>query len=227
MRALLFLALIYCCRSGAQDSTIVIKAGNSFNESVPVTELFQYPQFSYGKVFFRSGDSGEAKLNYHKFLDEMQFIDPKGDTLNLANPGTIRFIRIITDIFYYDNGYMKLVKEINGIKLAVKNTLRLSGRTKIGAYNMESPTSAIDSYSILVDQRTINHLVPREDITLSKKTQYYFGDKYNQFTRAFKKNLLKQFSKHSAAISKYLKDNDTDLSDPDDLEKLLQYLGGL
>jgi len=224
MRVLLLFVLTYCCHSYAQDSTIVVKAGTSINESVSITDLYQYPQFVYGKVFFRSGDSIGSKLNYHKLLDEMHFIDFKGDTLNIANPGTIRFIRINNDVFYYDDGYMKMIKETNGIKLAAKQTLRVSDKNKIGAYNSANPTSAIDSYSTLIDQRGSYNLVPRVDITLKKQTQYYFGDKYNQFVWATKKNLMRQFSKQSGALNAYLKDNNINLSSREDLEKLLQFL---
>jgi hypothetical protein len=227
MRVLFIFVLAYCCRLNGQDSTIVVKAGTSLNESVSLTDLYQYPQFITGKVFFRAGDSAAGKLNYNKLLDQMQFVGPQGDTLNIANPGTIKLIRVNNDIFYYDDGYMKLVKEINGIKLAAKHTLKVSGKNKMGAYNMESPTSAIDSYGSLFDQRGKFNLVPREDVTLTKRTQYYFGDKFNQFTWALRKNLLRQFSKESGALNAYLKDNNIDLHKKEDLEKLLEFLAGL
>src|SRR6186713_777235 len=141
MRVLPLIVLVCCFNAHAQDSTIIIKAGTSFNESVSITDQFEYPQFVYGKVFFRPGDSSGGRLNYNRFLDQMQFIDFKGDTLNLANPGTIKFIRINNDLFYYDNGYVKLIKDNNTIKLAAKQTLIVSGKNKIGAYNMPSSSS--------------------------------------------------------------------------------------
>ena len=227
MRVLLLLMLTYCCRLHAQDSTIIIKAGKSFHESVSMSELYQYPQFVQGKVFFIPGDSGIAKLNYSRLLDEMQFIDPKGDTLNIANAGTIRFIRINMDVFYYNNGWVKLIKDMNGIKLAMKQTLRVSGKDKIGAYGVADPVSAISSYGTLLDQKGIFNLVPREDITLAKKTEYYFGDKYNRFVWATRKNLLQQFSKQSGPLKTYLKENNVNLENREHLEKLLQFLAGL
>ena len=227
MKLLLLLLFSYCCRLHAQDSSIHIKAGMSVNEAVSVTGLYQYPQFSLGKVFFKSGDSTMAKLNYHTLLDEMLFINSKGDTLSIANAATIRSIRINSDLFYYDEGFVKLIQDINGIKLASKQTLRLAGKDKIGAYGMANPTSAIDSYGTLIDQRGTFNLVPREDITLAKKTVYYFGDKYNRFVWAIRKNLLKHFPKHSGSLSAYLKDNDVNLNSTGDLEKLLQFLAGL
>jgi len=158
----------------------------------------------------------------------MQFIDFKGDTLNIANAGTIKFIRINNDLFYYDKGYVKLIKNNNTIKFAAKQTLRVSGKNKIGAYNMASPASAIDSYgSLTVDHKTIYKLTPREDIILTKKTEYYFGDKYNHFVLANKKNLLRLYSKQEGTVAAYLKENNVDFNNREDLEKLLQYLANL
>ena len=227
MRVLLLFVLAYCSRSDAQDSIIVIRAGTSVKESVSITDLYQYPQFIRSKVFFKSGDSTVTRLNYSKLFDEMQFIDFKSDTLSIANAAMIRLILIHNDLFYYDNGYVNLIKDTNGIKLAAKQTLRVASKNKIGAYDMSNPTSAIDSYGTLIDQRGVYNLLPREDIILVKKTQYYFGDKYNRFVLATRKNLMEQFSKQSRTLNTYLKENNVDLNSRKDLEKLLQFLASL
>jgi len=227
MRVLPLILLVCCCSAHAQDSTIIIKAGTSFNESVLVTDVYEYPQFVPGKVFFIPGDSSGGRLNYNRFLDEMQFIDLKGDTLNLAYPGTIKFIRISNDLFYYDNGYVKLIKDNNRIKLAAKQTLKVSSKNKIGAYNMASTAGAIDSYnSLTIDHKNYN-LTPRVDFTLTKKTEYYFGDKYNHFVLANKKDILRLYSKQEGTINAYLKENNVDFKNREDIEKLFQYLTSL
>jgi len=227
MRLLPLIALVCCYSAHAQDSTIIFKAGTSFNESVPITVLYEYPQFVNGKVFFIPGDSSAGRLNYNRLVDQMQFIDLKGDTLNIAYAGTIKFIRINNDLFYYDNGYLKLIKDNNTIKLAAKQTLRVSGKNKIGAYNMASPGSAIDSYGSLTDQKVIYKLSPREDIILKRKTEYYLGDKYNHFVLANKKNLLRLYSKQEGTVNTYLKEYNVDFTNLEDLEKLIQYLATL
>jgi len=227
MKLLPLFVLAFCCSAHAQDSAIILKAGMSINESISITDLYEYPQFVYGKVLFKPGDSSAGRLNYNRLLAQMQFIDPKGDTLNIAYPGTIKFIRINNDLFYYDNGYVKLIKDNNTVKFATKQTLRVAGKNKIGAYNMASPGSAIDSYSSLnIDHKNYN-LTPREDITLAKKTEYYFGDKYNHFVLANRKNILRLFPKQERAVTAYLKENNVDFNNQEDLEKLLQYLTNL
>ena len=229
MRVWLFFILSYSCSLHAQDSTIIIKAGNSFMESVAITDLYQYAQFTYGKVFFKGGDSTNARLNYHRFLEEMQFIDFKSDTLTITHGALIKFIRIKNDVFYYadENGYLTLIKDTNGVKLAEKRTLRMAGRSKIGAYGMSSPSSSNETYSSMITRTNVFNLVPNEDITLTKRTEYYFADKHNQFIMVTKKNLLHQFSKHSKVLSAYLKDNKIDVNKREDVDKLFEFLVSL
>ena len=227
MKLLPLFVLAFCCSAHAQDSTIILKAGMSINESLSIKNLYEYSQFVYGKVFFKPGDSSSGRLNYNRLLDQMQFIDFKGDTLNIADPGTIKSIRINNDLFYYDEGYVKLIKDSNTIKLAAKQTLRVVNKEKTGAYNMPSSTSAIDSYGSYMSEGKMYKLVPREDIVLKKQTQYYFGDKFNHFILANKKNLLRLYSKQNVSLNAYLKENNVDFTSQEDLEKLLQYLANL
>ena len=70
----------------AQDSTFVtIKAGNRVNDVLTPAEIYYYPQFTSGKVFFRDGSKAVGKMNYTRLFDQMLFIGPKGDTLALAD----------------------------------------------------------------------------------------------------------------------------------------------
>jgi hypothetical protein len=227
MKVLLLFILAYSFSANAQDSTIIVKAGMSINESVSKTDMYEYPQFVYGKVFFKPGDSSTGRLNYNKLVDQMQFIDFKGDTLNIADPATIKSISINRDLFYYDNGYVKLIEESNTIKLATKQTLRFVGKEKTGAYNTASSTTAINTYSSFISDGKEYKVVPGENLILKKQTQYYFGDKYNHFTLANKKNMPRLFPKQNAALTAYLKENDVDFTNREDLEKLLQYLASL
>ena len=228
MKVLSLFVLAYSCSIHAQDnSTIIVKAGKSIYESVSTADLYEYPQFIFGKVYFKPGDSATGRLNHNRLMDQMHFIDFKGDTLSIADPATIKSISINGDVFYYDNGYVKLIKEDNTIKLVTKQTLSVVGKEKTGAYNATSSTSAINTYSSFTSDGKVYKLVPMEDMILKKQIQYYFGDKYNHFVLANKKNLLRLFSKQNGALTVYLKENDVDFTNREDLEKLLQYLANL
>ncbi len=88
---LLLFILIGCSDLPAQDSTIVtIKAGNRIKDVLKPADIFYYPQFTSGKVFFKDGAKAAAKMNYNRLSDQMLFIGPKGDTLELADEKSIQ-----------------------------------------------------------------------------------------------------------------------------------------
>ena len=225
-RLLFLFILIDCSNLWAQDSTLVtIKAGSSIGDVLKTTDIFLNPQFISSKVFFRSGAKSIAMMNYNSLTDQMLFIDPKGDTLALKDEKTVKFITLDKDTFYYDEGYIRLVASNSVVKLAEKQIWEVADIRKIGSHNRPSTTFAVTSYSTLTDRFGSTHdLLLNEDLVLRKKANYYFGDMYNHFTPAGKKNLLLLFPKKRASLASYLKENKVNFDKKDDLEKLTQFL---
>ncbi len=225
---LLLYALLYYTYPFAQNTTsIIVKAGSNIRDVLSTADVFQYPQFAKGKVFFKDGSSAEAKMNYNRLVDEMHFIDPKRDTLALANEKLIKWIAINQDTFYYDQGYVRLISSTDVAKLAVKQVWIMGDTRKIGAYNTANSTSSITSYSSYSAGSRIYNLFVNEEVVLRKVEHYYFGDRYNHFVLAGKKNLLMLFPKEQRRIEVYLKENKIDFSNKDDLEKAVQFLDHL
>jgi hypothetical protein len=232
MKALLLLVLILIgyIDLPAQDSTLVtIKAGNKVMDVLTTADLYYYPQFTKGKVFFRDGSKATATMNYTRLYDQMLFIN-KGDTLALADEMTIRFIVIDRDTFYFDEGYVRLILDSGIVKLAEKQVWVVADVQKIGTHNRPTTTVAVTSFSSYtngLDAAKSKDLILNEDILLRKETQYYFGDEYNHFVRTGKKRLLQLFPKEQRRIENYLKENKVDFDKKDDLEKLAQFLSQL
>ena len=226
-KQLLFLLLLMGKSSiWAQDSTIVtIKTGSSINEVLTPTDIFLYPQFISGKVFFRDDTKAGAMMNYNSLNDQMLFIDTKGDTLALKDEQIIKFIAIDNDTFFYDEGYIRQVAGNSIVKLAEKQIWELIDIRKIGTHNRPSTTFAITSFSSVTDRFGKSHdLLLNEDLVLRKKATYYFGDKYNHFAPAAKKNLLLLFPKKQNSLANYLKKNNVKFGNRDDLERVTQFL---
>ena len=164
-------------------------------------------------------------MNYNSLTDEMLFIDPKGDTLALKDEKTVKFITLDKDTFYYYEGYIRLVASNSIVKLAEKQVWEVADIRKIGSYNRPSTTFAITSYSTLTDRFGSSHdLLLNEDLVLRKKANYYFGDIYNHFAPAGKKNLLLLFPKGQNSLANYLKENKVNFDKKDDLQKITQFL---
>jgi hypothetical protein len=210
----------------AQDSTLVtIKTGSSIRDVLTTTDIFLYPQFISGKVFFRNGIKSVAMMNYNSLTDQLLFIDANGDTLALTDEKTIKFIALDNDTFYYDEGYIRLVASNSVVKLAGKQVWEVADIRKIGSHNRPSTTFAVTSFSTITDRlgRT-QDLLLNEDVVVRKKTTYYFGDMYNHFVPAGKKNLLLLFPKKQNSLANYLKENKVNFDKKNDLEKLIQFL---
>ena len=225
---LLFFIFIGYIDLSAQDSTfVVIKAGNKVKDVLTAADIYSYPQFTNGKVFFKDGSKAVAKLNYNRLFDQMLFIAPKGDTLALADEKLIKFIAIDRDTFYFDEGYMRLISNEGGIKLTEKQVWVVADIQKMGTHNRPTTTVAITSLSTYTDETAkakSYNLILNEDIILRKETRYYFGDKYNRFVLADKKRLLIFFHEKQQIIENYIKENKINFDKIDDLEKLARFL---
>jgi len=233
MKALLLLLFILIGFSGisGQDSTLVtIKAGNRIQDVLTPADIFYYPQFISGKVFLRDGRKATTKMNYSHLVDQMLFINSKGDTLALADEKNIKLIIVDQDTFYYDEGYIRLIAEYDDVKLAEKLIWVVADVRKIGTHDRPTSTVAITSLSSYADgtaRAKSYDLLINEDIMIRKEAQYYFGDKYNHFVRAGKKKLLLLFPKEELSIENYLKENKVNFDKKEDLEKLAQFIGHL
>jgi len=227
-RLLLLFILMGYSRLSAQDSTFVtVKAGNKIKDVLTPADIFFYPKFTNGKVYFRDGSKGVATLNYSRLYDQMLFIGPKGDTLALADEKTIKFIVVDQDTFYYDEGYMRLIADNGILKLAEKQIWVVADIKKGGTHGRSTGTVAITSFSTYTDGTDgakSYDLILNEDMVLRKEAQYFFGDEYYHFVRASKKRLLALFSKDQQSIENYLKENKVNFDKKDDLEKLVQFL---
>lgn len=164
-------------------------------------------------------------MNYNSLTDQMLFIDPKGDTLAVKDEKAIKFIALDKDTFYYNDGYIRLVASNSVVKLAGKQIWEVADIRKIGSHNRPSTTFAVTSYSTLTDRfGGTQDLLLNEDLVLRKKTTYYFGDMYNHFVPAGKKNLLLLFPKEQNRLANYLKENKVNFNKKNDLEKVDQFL---
>ncbi len=137
-----FFGISLCITAFAQNrETITVKTGTSISKGVPDSVLYQYPRFTNGKVQFRNGSSTEARLNYNKFLDEMQFLTANDDTLAIADEETIKLILLGKDSFYYDKGYFLLISNNGSLKLATKQGFKILDKQKTSAYDMSTSVS--------------------------------------------------------------------------------------
>lgn len=223
----LLLILLYDFSISAQSrKSFQVGPGKKIVEEIPITEIYKYAEFKMGEVAFRNGTAANVKLNYNSVFGEMQYIDPKnGDSLSLAVEKDIRFIAVEKDTFYFDDGWMELIGGTSTVKIGKKKLLEITNREKLGA--MEAPGFAVETYNKFTGSQHMKDLVAKEKLTFTEHVSYYFGDRFNHFSRANKKGLSKLYGDSYSSIDKWISQNKIDLSNEDDLKKLSVYLQSL
>jgi hypothetical protein len=215
-------------QSFTQETITAVKADQEINEVFTVKDLYRYPQFTQGKVFFRDGTMAEARVNYHKLFEQVLFIDQNGDSLAVGNPETIRVIVIDKDSFYYNKGtYYELMNTYKFIQLARKQTLKEIDQQKTGAYGQSYTNNSTVSNKNYYTVDGKPRLNVGESTLFSQTTEYYISYKHNDFLPATKKNMEKLFSGNSKQIKDFIKDNSLDITKEEGLKKLLQFIQDL
>lgn len=214
--------------SGQDQQIITVKAGTRAIDYFPQDAQYRYPNFIQGKVVFKDGTSTVTRLNYCILVGEMQFL-ANGDTMAVANEKTIRYVQIMQDTFFYDNGYLEVLAGKAPSIMAVKNYVKLKDIKKEGPMGTRSSTNNAQTYGGIYDIGVMDNfnLVQQEDMVLSKNTEYYIGNELAGFTLYKKANLMKLLPQHKDDIENYLKQNNCDFKAKEDLLKLTAYLQNL
>lgn len=181
-------------------------------------------------MLYLNGTSAGARLNYNVLLSEMQFIDARGDTMALANESLLRMISIGDDVFFYDplKGYLEIVANYSGVKLATKQGLKVVKREKEGGYNQSSGASAVTTYQFYSSgSASVSKLGSKGDLLLIKDRTYFIIDQNSRAYPANKSSLLKIFSKNRAEVTAYLTRETVNFRLENDLKNLLRYCSEL
>ena len=230
MKTLSFLIIIISLSLGTSaqsKKTFTVNPGQKIVEAIPVGELYSFPEFRLGNVTLRNGTSADVKLNYNSVFGEMQFIDPKkGDTISLAEEKHIKFVTVEQDTFYFDEVWLQQVSGNNTIKIARKRLLEMTNKEKIGAMEVAG-FGAIETFSKFTGSQHMKDLVAKEKLTFTEHITYYFGDRFNNFSKANKKSLLNFYRDQEEKIEAWLKENKIDFSKTEDIKKLFDYLQSL
>lgn len=200
---------------------IIVKAGQSLYDFHK--EIYRYPNFKEGKVYFLDGSLSAGKLNYNFISEAMQFINPTGDTLSLADEATIKYIAIANDTFYFDKGYLEGLINSGNVKLAIKQKIKFTDTYKIGAFGTASPTLRTENEKTYMGDNRYS-LIIAEDLIFVKEKEYYLNVRFRDFVLINKKNLVKLFPKHKDNIETFLKENNIKFHEEKDVIKLIQYL---
>ncbi len=138
-------SLIYA-EASAQDRKIFkINPGQKVVATIPFNEQYNYPSFVVGTVQFRNGNYANALMNFNALFGEIQFIDPKGDTLSVSDPAAVKYITLDSSRYYFDKEYVRLIGTYNDVTLGDRQSFDFVNRQKLGGFG-EVSSASIDTY---------------------------------------------------------------------------------
>lgn len=211
--------------SAQKNQTITVPAGTKVQDYFSSREIYRYPVFTDGIVFFKNGATAASKLNYNLLTGEMDYPQLK-DTLSIANPTEIKFITIAGDTFYFDNGYLELLYS-DRFSVLLKQCYKQLDVVHKDSYGSAGSNSATDSYSSMQATGQTYKLVINQDRIYKKVSEYYLLTPAGTFILFTKKKVMQLFPQKKKTIDAYLKSNKVDFNSRENLIRLAEYLGDL
>lgn len=215
-----------CGVSGQYDMRFTVKAGTSVAEVLSDEEIYRYPSFMDGHVMYKNGSFINSRLNYNIVLGEMQFINGKGDTMVIANSADIYRVVFDTGTFYVNEGYLEVLVGDSNIMLLAKNYVKLMDVRNQGAYGTSNSSGAVDNYtSISAGNNTSTmNLKVSQDMVYTFTSDYFFKSGNSEFIPARRNSILRLYPDTENEIKSFIKENNVNFSDVNDLIKLTGFL---
>lgn len=225
IRSVVLAFITFCCITSvmAQKTIFTIMPGEKVESFVPDSVSYLYSSFKNGTVYFKDSRRVDAPLNYNSLFEEIMFIAPGGDTMALDNGALIKYVVITTDTFYFADFFVKNEGHFGDIRLASKGIFVIYDSNPMGAMGTKA-TGSVTTVRTLLTRGESKTLTRQDVIKIRKETQFYIGDRFNNFKAANRKNLMDFFPEKSKKIREYLKNNSVNFNKRDDLSKIIVFL---
>lgn len=214
-----------------QQNTIMVMAGDDATKVIPLKERYRYSEFMNGRLFYPQNKRSELlRLNYNQLFGAMQFIDSKGDTLFIAEDSNIfKYVQVGNDLYFHDfrDGYFEMVTRSGDLKLMSQFKWKII-RTEIVVNNGYGTSASVANTEYSTRRSDdINNFVQNENTLFGKEISYFLLGNKDKVYKATKSTFLKLFPDHKQEILLYLKEQNTDFGEEEDLRKLLEFCFGL
>jgi len=192
---------------------------------------YLYETFTDGKLYYNDGSLSKAKLNFNGMTNEMLFISPQGDTMKFAHPEQASMVIIGSDTFsWFDNTFLKKVTHnetaLNVYQKQELKYLNSEITTPYGSSGISSTTVQGGSLSNIGGPgRTGSTAFSDVRVLVFKKTtSLYISNSDGKFFPSKQNTFYKIFPNDKDKISAFVKEQKTDFSNVEDVEKLINFI---
>jgi hypothetical protein len=190
-------------------------------------EMFMYPEFIEGVVYYKNGQQFKRLLNYNRMLKTIQFIDEKGDTLAIDNEAAVKTITVKDDEFIYFPNCLQAIAKNERLGLYKHEELRIADIRRKGLYGAPNSSGSYESINQVYTWMNSYQLDINELLLLSKTTTFYIVTAHDELLTANRKNVLAQFTDNKTKISDFIKAKKISFTNETDLEQLSDYIRSL
>ncbi len=230
---LVFVSMFKIFGHGQETVRMEVTGGDELNELLEGGH-FLFSEFQDARVFLIGRDA-QIKMNYNLLIDEMQFVDEKGDVLALRDKRDVVAIYFGKRVFKYSSvGYTEVIAmgPSGNPELAIKRTIKEVGRKNYGAYgttsDVSNPTnitsSELNTKNItLSDFNTHSSQKSVSPKVTYQKENFYYLNSSGKYRIANRSVFSKVFSDKKKEIENYLKQNPVDYNNEEDVIRLFNF----
>jgi|GEM_PF-1200587 len=220
-----FFIVFAVCGFSQKVKYYTVQPGENILDVVPKAEMYEYPAFEPGVVYFKNGRRSAAKLNYNFVHEEILFITGANDTLTITNPDEVKYVSIGNRQFYYAvNRFVKLDTIIGDVKIGVAGFFTTVSKKRVGAYGSTTDGGTESYGSYVVPNNTKLDLTPNVITTVVYRKALFIGNRFNQFIPVNKKNIFSYYPEKEEKLKQYLKDRKVNFSAYEDIIALIKHM---
>lgn len=205
-RLILFYFLCFTCLVNAQKHS----------ESPYLFECFQD-----ATVYFKDGTKNHEKMNYNLLVNKFYFIDRADRKLKvLSNPQDILLIKFGNRVFYMERNEGIEVLPTNPV-LYVQYKGNMRKEASKGAYGQSAETSSVRTYGGAYAGSGERYDFNPEKLILGSRYNIYWVERKGK-RKSFKnfKQFLKLYPKHKVELQQFIKVNNVNFSDVQQISRL-------
>lgn len=211
----------------AQTNKLIrVQNGQDATKHIAAKDRFKYDTFQTGKITYMNGTYAQARFNYCYLFGEVMYIDPKGDTLLLANNGLINYIDIgkVRYISDQTNGHLEILEDYSNIKLAKREIYKMRGSEKKGAYQNQNEQGSVTNSATFTDITGNVSTLPANNTILLKPTVFFYAiDSNRSFYKISRSSILKIFPRNKKEIEQYIHDQPINFNNEEDIRKIVKF----
>ncbi|MGG7661917.1 hypothetical protein [Dyadobacter sp. BHUBP1] len=192
---------------------------------------YLYPAFIKGVVHFRNGTKQEALLNYHCQDGQMQFLNPRADTLLFTGKYLIDYIEIGERRFVLTEAHSDMeVIGVAGKALLASRTQPETVGNGLSYSGQHYSASEGNAAHVQMVSNQGGHIQWENNASSHRrriKTTYFLIDRNRIVHPASRRAFLHVYGRNKRQLTHYLRGNRVDFGGADDLRKLLGFCDSL